>query len=77
MALDCNFSLRSEVILVAAIKCLQIKPDPDKGCEQMLSGFWAVTGAETSRLETGSVSPGVASPGAHGGESLGFSIHPP
>ena len=47
MALDCNCSLRSKVILVAAIKCLQIKPDPDKGCEQPLSGFWVVTGAET------------------------------
>lgn len=37
------------MILVAAIKCLQIKPDPDKGCEQLLSlsGFWVVTGAET------------------------------
>lgn len=35
------------MILVAATKCLQIKPDPDKGCEQPLSGFWVVTGAET------------------------------
>lgn len=77
MALDCNFGLRSEVILVAAIKCLQIKPDPDKGCEQTLSGFWVATGADTSRLETGGVSPGVASPGARGGELSAFSIRPP
>lgn len=65
------------MILVAAIKCPQMKRDLGKGCEQTLSGFWVVTGAETSRLETSGVSPGVASPGARGGEPLAFSMHPP
>ena len=65
------------MILGAAIKCLQIKPDPEKGCEQPRSGFWVVTGAETCRLETGGVSLGVASPGARGGESLSFSVRSP
>lgn len=65
------------MILAAAIICLRIKSDPDKGCEQPLPGLWVLTGVETHRLESVVFSPGIASLGVHGGELLGFSVRSP